>query len=208
MTSTAVFFFKETALPASTIVSLKKETALYYISRCRVQFFSWRDSHPEQVCTKRAQPGKWIDSPENRIVLFNGAVLSRQKSLRRPLSTRLDWKKCPLKFFITFLVNRALNWSQIEIRQVGLWNSLLGKKSISRILQRILDHRQQPSPLLYRIDIWPACNSRLTQRETNHYITSSLRKRVSLALPCWKLARTISYRPFFACCMLSISGHN
>ena len=32
-------------------------------------------------------------------------------------------------------------------------------------------YRQQPSPLLYSIDIWPACNSRLTQRETNHYIT-------------------------------------
>ena len=32
-------------------------------------------------------------------------------------------------------------------------------------------NRQQPSPLLYSIDIWPARNSRLTQRETNHYIT-------------------------------------
>ena len=32
-------------------------------------------------------------------------------------------------------------------------------------------YRQQPSPLLYSIDIWPARNSRLTQRETNHYIT-------------------------------------
>ena len=32
-------------------------------------------------------------------------------------------------------------------------------------------YRQQPSPLLYSIDIWPARNSRLKQRETNHYIT-------------------------------------
>ena len=32
-------------------------------------------------------------------------------------------------------------------------------------------NRQQPSPLLYSIDIWPARNSRLTQGETNHYIT-------------------------------------
>ena len=31
-------------------------------------------------------------------------------------------------------------------------------------------NRQQPSPLLYSIDIWPARNFRLTQRETNHYI--------------------------------------
>ena len=30
---------------------------------------------------------------------------------------------------------------------------------------------QQPSQLLYSIDILPARNSRLTQRETNHYIT-------------------------------------
>ena len=29
-------------------------------------------------------------------------------------------------------------------------------------------YRQQPSPLLYSIDIWPDRNSRLTQRETNH----------------------------------------
>ena len=51
-------------------------------------------------------------------------------------------------------------------------------------------NRQQPSPLLYSIDY------------------SSLRKRVSLVLPYWRLARTISYRPFCAasaiCCMLSI----
>ena len=32
-------------------------------------------------------------------------------------------------------------------------------------------NRQQPVPLLYSIDIWPARISRLTQRETNHYIT-------------------------------------
>ena len=31
-------------------------------------------------------------------------------------------------------------------------------------------NRQQPSPLLYSINIWPARNSRLRQRETNHYI--------------------------------------
>ena len=33
-----------------------------------------------------------------------------------------------------------------------------------------LTYRQQPSPLLYSIEIWPTRNSRLTQRETNHYI--------------------------------------
>ena len=44
--------------------------------------------------------------------------------------------------------------------------------------------------------------------EWNESLHNSLRKRVSLALPCWKLARTISYRPFCIasaiCCMLSI----
>ena len=48
-----------------------------------------------------------------------------------------------------------------------------------RILQWILSFtisaesksdKQQPSPLLYSTDIWPARNSRLTQCETNHYI--------------------------------------
>ena len=40
------------------------------------------------------------------------------------------------------------------------------------------------------------------------YTYSSVRKRLSLALPCWKLAGKISYRPFCTasafCCMLSI----
>ena len=40
-----------------------------------------------------------------------------------------------------------------------------------RFLQIFVRNRQQPSPLLYSIDIWPARNSRLTQRETNHYLT-------------------------------------
>ena len=30
------------------------------------------------------------------------------------------------------------------------------------------NYRQQPSPLLYSIGIWPAHKSRLTQRETNN----------------------------------------
>ena len=42
----------------------------------------------------------------------------------------------------------------------------------------------------------------------NESLHSSLHKRVSLVLPCWRLARTTSYRPFCTassiCCMLSI----
>ena len=41
-------------------------------------------------------------------------------------------------------------------------------------------YRHQPSPLLYSIDFWPARNSRLAQRETNHYIT---RCAIELAWP-------------------------
>ena len=52
---------------------------------------------------------------------------------------------------------------------------MLGHCVISDLLQIIryllyVPYRQQPSPLLYSIDIWRAGNSRLTQRETNHYI--------------------------------------
>ena len=32
--------------------------APHNISTCRVQSRQWRDSHPDQVCTKRVQPGK------------------------------------------------------------------------------------------------------------------------------------------------------
>ena len=46
------------------------------------------------------------------------------------------------------------------------------KKSYSfEIAALFITYRQQPSLLLYSIDIWPARNSRLTQGETNHYIT-------------------------------------
>ena len=34
----------------------------------------------------------------------------------------------------------------------------------------LMNHRQQTSPLLYCIEIWPVRNSRRIQRETNHYI--------------------------------------
>ena len=46
----------------------------------------------------------------------------------------------------------------------------------------------------------------------NESLRNSLRKRVSLALPCWKLTRTIRYRPFCTasaiCCMLSIDAQS
>ena len=41
---------------------------------------------------------------------------------------------------------------------------------ISKTTFDIASYRQQPSPLPYSIGIWPARNSRLTQRETNHCI--------------------------------------
>ena len=70
-----------------------------------------------------------------------------------------------------------------------------------------VNYRQQPSPLLFSIDILarPQLQANTAWNESLH---NTLRKRVSLALPCWKLARTIIYRPFCTasaiCCMLSM----
>ena len=49
-------------------------------------------------------------------------------------------------------------------------------RQILKIYGRCRSNRQQPSPLLYSIDIWPARNSRLTQRETNPYIIRCTRE--------------------------------
>ena len=55
----------------------------------------------------------------------------------------------------------------------------------------LLSYRQQPSPLLYNINIWPARNMQhQANRAWNESLHSSLRNRVSLVLPCWTLART------------------
>ena len=73
-------------------------------------------------------------------------------------------------------------------------------------------NRQQPSPLLYSIDIWPARNSRLTQREPNHYIT---RCPSELAWP--YLAGSspgqlvidlfAQHQRFIVCCQLTLKNH-
>ena len=57
-----------------------------------------------------------------------------------------------------------------------LWKYCLKKPKII-----VFEYRQQPSSSLHSIDIWPARNSRLTQRETNHYIA-----RCASVLP-WSL---------------------
>ena len=54
-----------------------------------------------------------------------------------------------------------------------------------------LYYRQQPSPLLYCIDILPARNSRLTQRETNHYIA----RRQLVAQACQPAPTLLEARP-------------
>ena len=45
-------------------------------------------------------------------------------------------------------------------------------------------NRQQPSPLLYTIDIWPARPQLQANTAWNESLHNSLLKRVSLALPC------------------------
>ena len=106
------------------------------------------------------------------------------------------------------------NWRTFEeraalaARAFKVWKSFRNKVVLP--LKRVLcfdcfmksTYRQQPSPLLYSIDIWPAQNS------MNKSLYTSLCKPVSLVIPCWMLAQTISNRPFCTasaiCCMLSI----
>ena len=95
---------------------------------------------------------------------------------------------------VSFEVLKTITVSFIQERLLGSWfyswrKSKLFKNAYSKycskpttklMLYNLLRYftnlplsynRQQPSPLLYSIDIWPTRNSRLKQRETNHYIT-------------------------------------
>ena len=77
-------------------------------------------------------------------------------------------------FFVVFSpIFGFLLLKRYLIKLIGL----VGPIDLCSLFEKLLkhsmvpwDYRQQPSPLLYSIDIWPARNSRLTQRETNHYI--------------------------------------
>ena len=46
------------------------------------------------------------------------------------------------------------------------WDYNLLKEFGGKKMRLLESYKQQPSPLLYSIDIWPARNSSLTQRET------------------------------------------
>ena len=74
--------------------------------------------------------------------------------------------------------------------------------------KRLMAIRQQPSPLLYSIDIRPARNSRLTQRETNHYIARCASVLAWFYLAERFPAQLVVRRPFCTAsairCMLSI----
>ena len=69
-------------------------------------------------------------------------------------------------------------------------------------------YRQQLSLLLYSIDIWPARNSRLTQRETNHYITNCASNLawpyLAGSSPGLLVAHIYGCTASAICCMLSI----
>ena len=77
------------------------------------------------------------------------------------------------------------------------------------LCQMLVLNRQQLSPLLYSIDIWPARKSRLTQRETNHY-----RARCASVLAWCYLAGSLpvqlvvdlfaQHQRFAVCCPLGI----
>ena len=51
-------------------------------------------------------------------------------------------------------------------RSACSWLSAAGQDTLAAL------NRQQLTPLLYSFDIWPARNSSLMQRETNHYLAS------------------------------------
>ena len=83
--------------------------------------------------------------------------------------------------------NRGMKWStfgwmgkgykvsfhfSVDCSFLYIFCNRLGRRfCVNNTFQSAEPYRQQPSPLLYSIDILPARNSRLTQRETNHYIT-------------------------------------
>ena len=74
--------------------------------------------------------------------------------------------------FLISLVNESC-WDQSEKCQMAFGNILTTLLTIQGLCadDDVIKNRQQLSLLLYSIDIWPARNSRLTQRETNHFMT-------------------------------------
>ena len=70
---------------------------------------------------------------------------------------------------LNFKIITITSRSQFEFTwSIHPWISLFFYNAINEGKLSTETYRQQPSPLLYSIDIWPARNSRLTQRETNH----------------------------------------
>ena len=63
---------------------------------------------------------------------------------------------------------RSTHINQVLIEKVPNGFCTVSKRHSGR--KEYQYHRHQSSPLLYSIEIWPARNSRLTERETNHYI--------------------------------------
>ena len=93
------------------------------------------------------------------------------------MNDKISWcffKNCSRLGFKSDLYLLFLHFGTMPVKLTDIYSWLLSLFSF------LLDYRQQPSPLLYNIDIWPARNSRLTQRETKHW---------KFAGPIFRLAR-------------------
>ena len=88
---------------------------------------------------------------------------------------KTDWQKYDLSFQrVTFipLTFFTASYAQGSLKEFCCCcREKMSKRMFSNKNSVVIQYRQQPSQLLYSIDIWPARNSRLTQRETNYYIT-------------------------------------
>ena len=82
--------------------------------------------------------------------------------------------------------------------------------NIEQWIKAFLNNRIKTTTITFAVQHWHLARPQLQANTAwNESLHNLLRKRVSLALPCWKLARTISHRPFCTasaiCCMLSIT---
>ena len=131
----------------------------------------------------------------------------------------LFYKAITTKWFPRITVKQLQSWMlrAFWVKRPDTWQAieallLIDTNKVTHAAQGsnpIYDHFQGIYAVAVAVQHWHlACPQLHANTAWNESLHNSLRKRVSLALPCWKLARTISYRPFCTasaiCCMLSI----
>ena len=66
------------------------------------------------------------------------------------------------------LTHRKTNYEIARCASVFAWSYLSGRSPEQLVLNIFVQHQRFAVFSPYNIDIWPTCNSRLTQRETNY----------------------------------------